>query len=78
MMYNGTFPIGGYIYILTMFIIIYDDIVLMKYLYKRIRGYYINREKSRQNLLSLSDNYEVVDGDKVTDVYSLLHRPSRF
>ena len=78
MMYNGTFPVGGYIYILTMFIIIYDDIVLMKYLYKRIRGYYINREKSRQNLLSLSENYEVVNGDKVTDVYSLLHNTRRF
>lgn len=55
MMITGTFPWGGYIYIGAMGFIVYDDIVLMKYLYKRIRGYYHNRSLSAKNLRKLSD-----------------------
>ena len=53
MMYDGTFPIGGYLYQVTMAFIIYDDIVLMKFLYSRIKNYYINRAKSAQKLQDL-------------------------
>jgi len=56
MMYNGTFPLGGYIYVLTMFFIIYDDFVLMFYLYKRIQSYYINRAYSSKNLVEMDTN----------------------
>ena len=56
MMYDGTFPIGGYIYLGTMGFIIYDDIILIRYLYKRIKSYYINRAISAKNLYKLNSH----------------------
>ena len=50
---NGLFPIGGYLYLAMMGFIIYDDIILMKYLYKRIMNYYKNRAISFENLKKL-------------------------
>ena len=56
MIHRGVFPIGGYIYLLALLFIIYDDIVLMKYLYRRITGYYFNRSLSAKNLQKMRND----------------------